>query len=91
MVDGLRTYFEFAYTSKMFRGNDAANDLDEMDSFPITNYGISYIKDFDKTDIKVYLDISNLFDVQYAQIIYGANGYYPGSGREITVGSKLSF
>ena len=88
--DKLKIYSEFSYTGEQFESGDDSNSKDKMDSYFLTNAGISINQKYKKADIKVYMDIDNLFDVSYVPLIYWGN-YYPGSGREITVGTKVSF
>ncbi len=88
--DIIKVYTEFAYTGEMYGGGDKANDSDKMDSYFLTNTGLSVSLNYDKADIKVYMDVDNLFDVDYVPLVH-YSGYYPGSGREITVGSSISF
>ena len=90
LLDMIKIYAEFSYNGEMYEGGDNANDKDKMDSYFLTNAGLSASKKYKKTDINVYLDIKNLFDTEYVPLVF-YSGYYPGAGREITVGTKLSF
>ncbi len=90
LCDMIKVYAEFSYNGEMYEGGDNANDKDKMESYFLTNAGLSASKEYKNTDINVYLDIKNVFDTDYVPFVYWS-GYYPGSGREITVGTKLSF
>ncbi len=88
-----KAYAEFSYTGEMYKSGDNENEHGKADSYFLTNTGISFFKNYDSSDIKIYLDVKNIFDVEYSNFVsfYGKSSYYPGSGREITVGSSISF
>ena len=98
----LKAYAEFSYTDEMYMSGDNTNEKRKNESFFLTNIGVSMNKEYEGSDIKIYLDVKNLFDTEYStySLYYAAMpawsipesfNYYPGSGREITVGTKVSF
>ena len=94
LLEMFKVYAEFTYNGEMYEGGDFNNEFDKMDSYFLTNAGLSASKEYKNTDINIYLDVKNLFDTDYVPYIYYngfSTGYYPGAGREITVGTKLSF
>ena len=90
LLDMIKIYAEFTYNGEMYEGGDSSNVNDKMDSYFLANAGLSASKEYMNTDISVYLDIKNLFDTEYVPLVF-YSGYYPGSGREIRFGTKLSF
>ena len=101
LLNMLRVYTEFSYTDEMYMSGDNTNEKKKSDSYFLTNAGLSLTKEYEGSDIKVYLDVNNLFDKVYSTYSYYDPGYpgwspesfnyYPGSGREIRVGTQLSF
>ncbi len=94
LLEMFKFYAEFIYNGEMYEGGDFNNEFDKMDSYFLTNAGLSASKEYKNTDINVYLDVKNLFDKEYVPYIYYngySTGYYPGAGRKITVGTRLSF
>ena len=102
LFDLIKAYAEFTYNDEMYMSGDNNNEKKKNKSYFLTNIGLSLNKRYEGSDIKVYFDVNNLFDEVYStySVYYAAipawmipesYNYYPGSGREITVGTKLSF
>jgi iron complex outermembrane receptor protein len=86
-VDSLLLSLGASYVGESFRGSDFSNTETKMEDYWLYDLGINY--EFSES-ATLFGSVENLLDEEYLSTAFGS-GLYPGEGREVRVGVRLSF
>ncbi|MBT3667964.1 MAG: TonB-dependent receptor [Opitutae bacterium] len=86
-VDSLLLSLGGSYVGESFRGSDFSNTEAKMEDYWLYDLGINYVLSESAT---LFGSVENLLDEEYLSTAFGS-GLYPGEGREVRVGLRLSF
>ena len=86
-VDSLLLSLGGSYVGESFRGSDFSNTEAKMEDYWLYDLGINYELSESAT---LFGSVENLLDEEYLSTAFGS-GLYPGEGREMRAGLRLSF
>ena len=86
-VDSLLLSFGGSYVGESFRGSDFSNAQTKMEDYWLYDLSINY--EFSES-ATLFGGVENLLDKEYLSTAFGT-GLYPGEGRKVRVGARISF
>jgi iron complex outermembrane receptor protein len=86
-LDWLRLRWVHRYVGERFEGGDFTNQVQKIDDYHLFD---AHVEMDASANCRLFLKVDNVLDSLYADsAFYGS--YYPGDGRSISLGVKLTF